>query len=170
MRVAWWGRASVFELLLLAGAFEPGSGLATPIDSLVDQRARVRVTSASLDPSRRVGTLLALRRDSLAIFEASQAETLWIPTARITRMDVSRSTRSHGMRGLTIGTLTGALVGALLVGPVVGSSLDRYWEKGGSAHSTAIAFVVVGGVAGGLLGHLIGTAWVTDDWEEMSLP
>ena len=120
---------------------------------------RVRVTAPASSPTPIVGAFARLATDTLVI--ETPASVWRIPRGSVTRIDVSRGTKSHAGQGALYGGIVGAGVAAVALGT---SSLCADLEAGGTC---AVVGAAGGGVAGALLGALIGSATKSERWKEV---
>ena len=132
---------------------------------LLTPGARVRVTYA--DQDSRVGTLVALVEDTLAVRWVNSADTARMARARVTKFAVSRGMRpsDRGTRA-KVGMLVGA-GGVLLIAKASGAA-----DSGGGLGDLADGLAVgLGAVLVGGVGALIGaaTGGPSEQWEDVSL-
>lgn len=149
--------ALFLSLLLLA----PLADLAAQESPPLTPGARVRVSNRWRGSE--VGTLIALKSDTLVLNVKGQTTPLAVPFASVSKLEVSkgqkRSARKGAGRGFLIGACCGILVGA---GAGTGSS---------ESEGMFLAIPVLGG-GGGIIGALIGTfiGAEADHWEPAPLP
>ena len=126
--------------------------------------ARVRVWAPELRDHKQAGTLVELRGDTLFLRAERQADTLRIPRASVTRLDVSVGRRRHAAVGALVGFLSGAgggaLAGYLIGGP--GQNCD-----GGCGGLGALVGGAFGAGGGLLIGTIVGVSITTDRWKEV---
>jgi hypothetical protein len=127
--------------------------------------ARVRVSYAGQDA--RVGTLVSLTDDTLAVQWANNTDTARMARARVTQFGVSRGIRpsNRGARA-KIGMMVGA-GGVLLIAKASGAA-----DSGGSLGDLADGLAVgMGAMLAGGAGALIGaaTGGPSEEWEDVSL-
>ncbi len=122
--------------------------------------ARVRVWTLEPHSERRVGTLVALRRDSLLMQLDGDTDTMRIARAAVTRIDASEGRRSHVVTGLILGAAAGGTTGYF-----IGKGLDNT-----SVCGSGCEWLVAGPLAGvgGVLGGLLGAVTRTDRWKEVT--
>lgn len=129
--------------------------------SAVAVGARVRVTApAALTPHRQVGSVLALRGDTLVLQLRPGGDSVALPMAQLSALELSRGRHSSTLKGfgygMVIGTGTGILAGA------------AWGEKGSKGEAMGMAglfFGFTGLVAGGLWG----TLYQSERWERTPL-
>ena len=136
---------------------------------LLTPGARVRVSYAGQDA--RVGTLVALAPDTLAVEWADGAGTARMARTRVTRLDVSRGIRgsergSRAKVGFAVGAGAGLLIGVV-------SSKSNSECNGSSACddvvnglATGIGALMLGGI-GAAVGAISGGA--SEKWENVRL-
>ena len=126
---------------------------------------RVRISAAALGIHNQVGTLLEWRTDTVRVQPARRrTETLRLPRAAITQLDVSMGKRSRIGRGALIGLFAGAAVGAG-VGAAVGGGQNG--DGGSYAGLGALVFGGIGAAGGLVVGTVIGAATTTDQWRRV---
>ncbi len=126
---------------------------------------RIRIDAPSVLPSRLVGTLLAVRFDTLEVkgnIKASRGkQSEWtdpIPLSVIDNLERSRGTKGHGLVGMGLGLLAG-----VATAHVVSSSSGEY--RGLAFLTSGVLFAVGGAVLGGMLG----AQFRTEQWENVSV-
>lgn len=151
-------------LLVLFARSEPLIGQGTTPAALAPG-ARVRITQAGQQP--RVATVVAHTRDTLLVRWPDLTNTVAVPVAEISRLDVSTGRHRNLVKGMVLGTVggaaVGALVGALAYQPCTGNCLDLF-DREGSA--------LLGGALLGTLGFVVGTLAGLpshDTWQRVSL-
>jgi len=111
---------------------------------------------------RKSGTVIVLRGDTLILSAGSATKTHRL--SAVTRIEVSRGRRSHGLTGAVIGAPVGAVAGLAILTLANGA-----WVCGDYEIGALCGAVAGGGVIGGaLLGALVGGAVKTDRWEDVS--
>ncbi len=133
---------------------------------------RVRVTAPDLGLYKQAGRLEALRADTLVVAVADS--TMTFPVASVTRLELSRGQKSHGLAGALIGGLVGAASGAILGyadgddPPCRESGWFACWgETRLTAKEKARAGAIVLGIVGVVVGRIVGANTKTDKWEEV---
>ena len=130
--------------------------------TLLVSGARVRVTHP--DEGTRVGTALAVTDDLLFVQWAGGSDTVGVPLAEVTQLDVSNGRhRYRALKYAGIGLLGGAALGAI-VGAESYSDKDSFIGKG--ALAAGGAFVL--GSLGGLIGLVTGVVR-SETWQELPL-
>ncbi len=148
---------------LLVGLFMVPAAL---VGQTVPAGSRVRVT----DPREgtRVGTVVQLAADTLAISFDGRADDAYLPLRQVTRLDVFRGTEQHILSRTGLGLLIGAGVGAA-VGAAgddgCGSRSGEFCM--GEGFGATVGAVLLGGL-GGVIGFLLGLA-PSDKWERVPL-
>jgi hypothetical protein len=127
--------------------------------------ARLRITTRDGEKPR-IATLVARTADTLQLRMAGSANTVAMPLADISRLDVSTGQHRNVYKGMILGVLAGggggALLGAASYQPCTSQCLFAPANAGASA--------VIGGVAGGALGLVVGSligAVRVDDWKRV---
>ena len=127
----------------------------------VTRGMRVRVWAPQLPDEKQAGTLVDLRGDTL--FLQAEHDTVGIPRASLTRLEISRGQRLHtgegALLGFTIGAGAGALVGLVAAN---GQNCD-----GGCGGLGALLIGGIGAGAGLIIGTVVGGNMKTDCWEEV---
>ena len=118
---------------------------------------RVRVTVREDGSERRlVGPLRTFDSEALALTTEDGGERLSLPRANITRIEVSRGSRSHAGKGF----LVGAVLGLAAIAVVEAAHGDNYEAPDN------YGLIVAGSVAGGaLVGAGIGALMRSERWE-----
>jgi hypothetical protein len=127
---------------------------------------RVGITTRD-DSKPRVAVVVARTADTLQLQMAGLANTVAVPLAEISRLDVSTGRHRNVYKGMIIGVFAGgaggALLGAASYQPCTRNCLFAPSDAGDSG--------LIGGIAGGALGlvvgSLIGSARV-DDWKRVA--
>ena len=153
-------------IALVAAMLGPGAALEAQTAPL-SPGARVRVTTSGPSPSRQVGSVLELREDSLVIRPDGRADSLAIPLARVTDIELSRGLRTQGRRGLGVGFLVGAGAG-VLIGLTDGDDPPGAFFSF-SAEEKALMAGSMLGVAGAVVGGLVGLVSRTEKWSRVPL-
>jgi hypothetical protein len=124
--------------------------------------ARVRVTHPA--EGVRVGTALAVTDDQLFVRWADGTDTVGVPLAEVTRLDVSiRRPKYRALKYAGIGLVAGAAVGAM-AGAASYDDSDAFFGRGALA---AIGASMLGSL-GGVIGLLSGVVH-SDPWQEVPL-
>lgn len=132
---------------------------------------RVRVWAPSVGVEGWVGTLLALRPDTIVV---GNSKTLELAISSLTKLEVSRGKESKARTGGMIGFVGGAVAGAVIciasecsftVGSGDGGSDPLYDNP---LVSTGLA-AILGGAVGYGVGVLIGSTIKVERWEEIPL-
>lgn len=123
---------------------------------------RVRVTSPLLSTEPKVAIVLARLPDTLAIREEGTRDSVAVPFAAITELEVFDGAHTRVLKGMGIGFLagaaTGALMGAASYRDCAGCDFDL--GRGGDAFLGGVA----GAVVGPLIGGVAGAIWRTEGW------
>ena len=128
---------------------------------------RVRLTTPSRPHARQVGTLLALKADSIHLRRDGQADSLSIPIAQVTGIEVSSGLRTQGRRGMGIGFLAGAGFG-VMIGLADGDEPPGSIIQLSAAEKAMLAGSLLG-VAGAVVGGVVGLASRTETWRPVRL-
>ena len=136
---------------------------------LLTPGARVRISYPGSDP--RVGTLVALTADTVAMQWADRTDTARFARAGMSRLAVSRGIRERdrgtGARvGFAVGAGLGVLVGVVSNKPNPQCGGSRTCDNSINGLATAIGATLAGGV-GALMGAV--TARTTEKWEDVRL-
>jgi len=144
----------------------------------VSPGTRVRITATSIAEHRIVGTILTIGADTLTLRTKrkvapfmlksnGQAETLAIPFASVTKLEVIRGKKRNVVKGAGIGVVVGGLSG------VVYGFSEGDDPPGGilewTAKEKAAMLGIMGSLSGVVLGALIGALKTTDQWEKAPL-
>jgi hypothetical protein len=128
---------------------------------------RVRVWAPSVGVEGLVGTVLALRADTIVV---DNDEPLVLAISSLTRLEVSRDRQSRAGTGGIVGLVGGAVAGAVICiaaqCSLTSGSESAFEDEG--LNSIALA-AALGGAAGYSVGFLIGSAIKVDRWEEIPL-
>ncbi len=155
---------NALALLTLACLFSSVSaaGEDVPLDLSLTPGMRVRILAPDISPSRFIGTLRAVNRESVTIDAPGRAEPVSVLREKIARLDVSEGSQSRGVDA-AIGTAIGAGVGAI-VGAVAGSNQNN--NQVVRISTAADAGIVA--LFGALIGAVIGAAVPPGErWGEM---
>lgn len=126
--------------------------------------ARVRVTSPRDDVRKYVGTITALRGDTLVM--AGTRGSRSIALDNVTALDVSTGTRTQVGRSALIGFGAGALLGGV-AGAAAYREPDFFFQN--AAQMGAVSALFFGGV-GMVAGAVVGALYRTDRWERRDPP
>ena len=129
--------------------------------------ARVRVTTPSEPHARQVGTLIAVGADSIHLRRDGRADSLSIPLAQVTAIELSQGQRTQGRRGMGIGFLAGAGFG-VLIGLADGDDPPENFIQFSAAEKAMLGGAVLGAV-GGVVGGVAGLASRTERWQRVPL-
>lgn len=152
---------NALALLTLACLFSSVSaaGEDASLDLSLTPGMRVRILAPDISPSRVIGTIRTVNRESVTIDAPGRAEPVSVLREKIARLDVSQGSRSRGVDA-AIGAGIGAGVG-LAVGAAAGSK-----QKGQIVSGDAVAGACV--LFGALIGTVIGAAIPPGErWNEM---
>lgn len=129
---------------------------------------RVRVTSPALSERPKVATILVRLPDGLAIRNEGMSDSVAVPFASITEIDVSNGSHTHVLKGMGIGFIAGTSIGAISAAATYRRSDDAFPIPDSRAFN---AFVggVIGAVIGPLIGGVTGALWRTEQWTPVSL-
>ncbi len=159
-----WRTAPIHSLAGRAHAVASSQATGTPTPTSLDVRPgdRVRVLTAQYSDTAQIGTIAAVRGDSIFFRPEHQHDSLPIPFAHLWQLDVSQGRSAHPLAGLVIGVTAGALVG-------VGLAEASYTTSGfySSRGTLAAEGVLVGGVPGALIGVVSGALIHTDRWRTL---
>jgi hypothetical protein len=132
-------------------------------ESRLEAGTRVRVSSSApgfFGPPM-VGNVLAQRGDSLSLRPERTQDSITLPLASISQLEVSAGRHSQIGKGMGLGFLSGALIGA--VTGAASASKSPF-----SAGEAAAIVGLTGGFLGISVGGAIGAMWRTEDWERVS--
>ena len=130
---------------------------------------RVRLWAPRLGIEGSVGTVLALRPDTIVV---DRGETLVLSISTLTRLEVSRGQKSGAGTGGIVGLVTGAAFGAMI--GIASADTDCDWlfshecDINKELESAALA-TVGGAIVGYGVGVLLGSIVKVDRWEEVPL-
>jgi|GEM_PF-2835894 len=165
-------RFTVYALVILDCAISVFVGNAatcqTPAtDSRLETGTRVRVTSSApgfFGPPM-VGNVLAQRGDSLSLRSERTQDSITLPLASISQLEVSAGLHSQIGKGMGLGFLSGALIGAVTGAVQQAANASKTPFNAGEA---AALVGLAGGFLGIAVGGAIGLMWQTEDWERVS--
>ena len=167
---------SVVTAAMVAAA-EPAAAQAPAALPIADG-TRARVTAPALGPSRRVATVIAQRGDTLVLRSEGALNSVAVPLAGVTGLEVSRGRHTRVRRGLAVGLVTGAVVGAVASYAAYKPDTCGETELGCflsplpefSRSDETVLGAIGGGLLGAAVGSVVGLAWRTERWERVSLP
>jgi len=151
----------------------PWPELAAQQPNSVKTGDKVRVSAPALELKEEVGRVAATRRDTIVLTGHRNTDSLPIPVAAITRLDVSAGRGPLGWKGAGVGALIGGGAGALagiVVGSAVGNAFDAFDGSGSSEIGGAVVGAVFGGVFGASAGALIGALIPGERWKRADMP
>lgn len=169
----WTGVALTAPVLLLFGlrdikailvvATLAGSPFATAAAQSLPIKAgdRVRVTAPGRGLHNLTGTFRTVRADTLVL------DSLRVPRASVTRLEVSRGRKSNEGPGAVVGVVVGGLLG--VVGGATGCAGDGFTMATGQCALSVLGGGVVVGLVGLVFGQEIGRSIKTDRWEQVPL-
>jgi len=148
-------------LALTASIVVPAVGVHAQPASALAVGARVPVTSSTtLIPHRQVGSVIAVRGDSLVLQLQTRGASVVLPMAQLSALELSRGRHSSTLKGfgygMVIGTTSGILAGAV------------WGEKGFKGEAMTMGGVLVG-FTGLVAGGLWGTLHQSERWERTPL-
>jgi hypothetical protein len=126
---------------------------------------KIRVDAPGLLSSRLIGTVVALRFDTLEV--AAQVGTAtgkparWtglVPLSAIDNLERNYGTKGHGLAGMGIGLVAGVAIANVTRGPSSGDLPDFFIIK-----------EVLFGIGGVILGGILGTQFRTEQWEKVQI-
>ncbi len=140
----------------------PGRASAQVRSAPLAAGTRVRVTSPLLGTEPRVAIVLARLPDTLAIRYDGTRDSVAVPFAAITELEVSDGAHTRVLKGMGIGFLAGAATGALMGAASYRGcgGCDFDIGRGGDAFLGGVA----GAVLGPLIGGVAGAIWRTEGW------
>lgn len=156
--------SNALALLTLACLFASVSaaGKDAPLDLSLTPGMRVRILAPDISPSRVIGTIKTVNRESVTIDVPGRAEPVSVLREKIARLDVSRGSRSRGVDA-AIGAGIGAGVGGI-VGAVAQGSQKKDQVVNISTGAVAGACALFGALIGGVIGVSIPPG---EHWNEM---
>ena len=164
-------------LYLVVTVLVPNSLVRAQSPGSLPPGTRIRITAPSaLTPARQTGSVLALRSDTLLLQPDGGAESLALPLAAVTELEVGhrghRSTGTGFLLGVLVGGATGAGVGAAAYqNPKPCPSSQSYCGFGNltSRGVDATVLGVLGGLVGGIVGAFVGHAHQSESWQQVPL-
>ncbi len=160
--------APTVACLAAALIFTASVDLLAQQDAPVAPGARVRVSAPSIVNKRLVGTVVALKVDTLVVDAKGRRGPLALPLAFVTGLEVSRGRKSNVGKGAGLGFLAGAFGGAIL-GLVTYEECTGFCPVDPGAGGTALILAVVLGGVGAGLGAVIGAVIPSERWETVPL-
>lgn len=169
--IAWAGATTIIDrgtmhrvlLLCLVSCVAPASAGA---QSLPTPPARLRMATAELGRSPAIGTLLAVRGDTMIVRLEDSSDTTALALSNLTRLELSAGRRRPIVRGMGIGLLAGAAIGAIAG---ASSGDDRSGFLAFSAEEKAAIGAVFFGGVGAVTGGIIGATRTIERWERVAL-
>jgi len=156
----------IFLVAIASGI--PRASVAQAANAL-HQGVRIEVTPVNAKPQ--VGTLMALRNDSLFYASGARAQLAWFALADVKSLRVNRG-RNHfrgaltkGLSGAALGIITGGLIAA-----AAWSEESTDFFCGGSRGACAAFGGMVGGGFGLVTGTVYGGIRGDERWERVELP
>jgi hypothetical protein len=150
-------------LLFVVSVIAAGAASA---QSLPTPPARLRIATPELGKSTAIGTLLAVRGDTMLMRLEDSADTTALAMSDLTKLEVSTGHRRPIARGLGIGLLAGAAIG-VVVGAASGDDREGFISLS-AEEKAAVGAVFFGGV-GGVAGGIIGATRRVERWQRVSL-
>ena len=151
-------------LLLAAAALPASAGAQSTGDAVaaLPPETRVRVTAPAVARRPLAGRIVNSTPDT--VFISQYSGLVAVPTAAITRADVSRG-RDH-LRGFGQGALRGAAVGGVVLGALVfARDLDCDYCLSDTRLEAVAAGVLIGAYVGAPGGGIIGLIGGVEEWE-----
>ncbi|HEX9226357.1 MAG TPA: hypothetical protein VF885_06825 [Arthrobacter sp.] len=117
---------------------------------------------------RAEGTLVRWQGDTLAV--TSGESTTLFGVSALSRVQVSRGTRSHRLVGAGVGFLAGGGVALAVLYTGGSTSLcDRSANQDAIGSAECLGLTVLGGLAGAGLGAIVGGLFRTERWDDVPL-
>jgi hypothetical protein len=170
-------RVALVAVMAAAGtssAWSQTRGTLTPESLGIVSGARARLMIPEYGEARQVGTVIAVRGDSIVFRRDAAGDTLIVGFTHVAKLDLSRGRHPRPISGLAIGFVSGAAAGAIVFAastpkaiPCNGQTLfcGRFFGAGAYAAFGA----VTGGLGGALLGTVIGAVVHTERWRTVSI-
>lgn len=170
---AAYGVAAAFVVLLLPGV----RAFAQELPAWVEPGARVRLalpceagrppgTETPTGVCHEEGRLVSVQGRAIAL--ATAESTRSYPLSVVTRLEVSRGTRSRWRTGAAVGLLAGAGgTFALLNRGDSTNPCDSSTNQDAMGMSACVGVAALGGVAGAGVGALIGKLFRTEEWQRV---
>lgn len=162
------GIASVLITLSVRAAQPQGSGRINPATVGVVPGARVRLIVADYGDKPQVGTISAVRGDSIVFHREATGDSAILGLGHIGQLELSRGRHSRPLAGLGIGLLGGAALGAGVGAATNGSSSGPY-NVGGGAGVGALSGALAGAAGGALIGLVGGALSHPERWDMVQL-
>ncbi len=130
---------------------------------------RVRLTAPHrFVPSKRMGSIYAVRNDSLGLRIDGSGDTVMLAMSDISKLELSRGRHASFGRGLLTGALVGGGIG-VVGGAVAGAAAQCSGTCFGAGPGAgALILGVTGVVVGGVLGGLVGAVHKSERFERVS--
>jgi hypothetical protein len=146
---------------------------ATELPLAVGTRVRVSSSAPWFSGPPSVANVLGQRGDTLSVQPEGTRDSIALPIASITQLEVSAGRSSHVGRGIGLGFLTGALAGVVIGAATYrpsscGSSTGAFCPIDFSQGATAAAGGAVGGLLGAFVGAVIGER-ETENWARVAV-
>lgn len=123
---------------------------------------RVRLVATEFGDEPQVGTVTAMRGDSITFRRESDSQIHTFGLNHLSRLDASGGRHSHPVRGLAIGLAVGGVAGAAAG---ASSTKDAFFGPGAGAAVGGAA----GAVGGALVGLITGALIRTERWNRVPL-
>jgi hypothetical protein len=164
-------RLVILISLVIAGVLGSAMASAQASDSPVPAPGtRIRVVTARPVTSV-TGALVASSADTLVLRADKTGDTVSVPLSRVSRLDISRGTRTHKLRGAKIGFFGGMGVGAVTATLIESNARESNCVSFCDFNKTFAPIVgaFFGAVGGVIAGTAVG-AWPTETWLPFSGP
>ena len=150
--------------VVLSVALVPAGRLLGQTLTPLDSAARIRVTAPARGLHSQVGTVLALRSDTLWLLTLPAGDAITLPVRELTRVELSQGLRGHALRGAGIGFLSGAALGAVLGYAFASDPKNCGFTPCGPGPDAA-GGAFLGGLVGVVTGAIVGTNQRTERWK-----
>lgn len=169
--IAWIGARTTSDRLTMHRALmlcmmSCMASAASDAQSLPTPPARLRMVTPELTRTPAIGTLLAMRGDTMLVRVEDSADTTAVALSNLTTLEVSAGRRRPVAKGMGIGLLVGGAIGAF-AGAASGSDREGFISLS-AEEKAAVGAAVFGGV-GALAGGMIGATRRVERWERVSL-